>query len=154
MTPLERFESKIHYVPIAGCWLYVDSSASKFGHPHCWDSGIRYSAHRYAYQKYVGPIGGMHVLHRCDTPSCVNPHHLFLGTHDDNMKDKAKKGRASRMPNESHPMHKLTNLEVLAIRRRGDAGGNHRDIAMEFKVSQPCVSMIISRKRRGSLPEE
>lgn len=52
-------------------------------------------AHRRSWEMVNGPIPeGMHCLHRCDTPACVNPAHLFLGTQADNMQDKSRKGRA------------------------------------------------------------
>lgn len=53
-------------------------------------------AHRYSYATFRGPIPeSLCVLHRCDTPACVNPDHLFLGTHADNVSDKEKKGRGT-----------------------------------------------------------
>ena len=50
-------------------------------------------AHRVAYAVWVGPIGDMHVLHKCDNRRCINPDHLWLGTHSDNMQDMWDKGR-------------------------------------------------------------
>lgn len=57
----------------------------------------------------------MQVLHKCDTPACVRPDHLFLGTNDDNMADRQAKGRQSR--GEKHGSAKLTAIQVAAIRQ-------------------------------------
>jgi len=75
-------------------------------------------AHRVAWGIYKGKIPeGMHVLHNCDNPACVNPDHLFLGTHADNMKDKGDKGRAPRFTRTNPPMTKLIPQDCFAIQK-------------------------------------
>ena len=54
-------------------------------------------AHVYSYELHIGPVVDLWVLHRCDFRPCVRPEHLFLGTHQDNMRDMAEKGRAGKL---------------------------------------------------------
>lgn len=91
-------------------------------------------AHRHAWVLAHGPIPeGLFVCHSCDNPPCVNPDHLFLGTHDDNMADMTAKGRAGV---------KLTRADAEAIRSDPRSG---RAVAADFGVSATTVSNI----RRG-----
>lgn len=98
------------------------------------------TTHRAAYILANGPIpDGLHVLHRCDNPSCINPMHLFLGTNDDNNADKVAKGRARGAVGERNPKAKLTRHQVRAIR------ADHRiqsKIAADYGVSQSMISAI------------
>jgi hypothetical protein len=78
------------------CWscTYVTTIG---GYSRLKINGKLESAHRVAYQLWVGKISkDLCICHRCDNPSCINPKHLFLGTHQDNTADKIKKGRQAK----------------------------------------------------------
>ena len=77
----------------SGCWLW-QRALKGCGYGHKWYEGKCQSAHRISWQIHRGPIPEeLFVLHHCDVMHCVNPDHLFLGTHQDNMDDQRKKGR-------------------------------------------------------------
>ena len=81
------------------CWLWTARTLNRSYHKYGrFDkSGPMAYAHRVAWILSSGPIpDGMHVLHKCDVPQCCNPKHLWLGTHDDNMADAARKRRMYR----------------------------------------------------------
>lgn len=82
------------------------------------------------------------VLHTCDNPACCNPAHLFLGSHDDNMKDKARKGRCPGLKGERAPRAKLTNTEADEIRRLLSYGISSGELAHLFGVSKPVIKSI------------
>lgn len=109
-------------------------------------------AHRFAFEiTFGGPIpAGIHICHHCDNPVCCNPNHLFAGTRSDNMQDMIAKGRANRsgfLTGEDHPCHKLTEVEVIEIRRLYAGGGySYRDLTTMFNVSVGTVSNIINFK--------
>lgn len=86
---------KFSYVDDNGCWRWVGYK-SKMGYGYIKYMGKTTTAHRAAYMALVGDFDtSLEVCHACDVPDCVNPNHLFLGTHYENMKDMQKKGRAA-----------------------------------------------------------
>lgn len=135
-------------------WAMLDYSTEH----HLWtggQNGIGYGqwryrgrtivAHRLAWILTHGPIPeGLFVCHRCDTPLCCNPAHLFLGTHDDNMRDKSAKGRQAR--GEQQGLARLTEDNVRAIRDQRASGVARAAIAAQFSISLATVGQIIRRK--------
>lgn len=114
-TALERLLSKVEFEPNTGCWLWT-AFLTQAGYGQIGFNGSVQRAHRVSYELHCGPIpDGLFVCHRCDTPACVNPAHLFLGSPKDNVVDMDAKGRRQGKP----PVDtKLTEDAVRHIRRR------------------------------------
>jgi hypothetical protein len=125
-------------------------------------NGRQTYAHRAAWEAENGPIpSGLHVLHECDVPACINVAHLFLGTPLDNVSDMISKGRADFTTNkprgsahrlygshwssgESNRSAKLTAQAIEKIRRAYAEGGIRQiDLAARFGVKQAQISKIV-----------
>jgi len=135
------------------CWLWTAGQMGSSGYgtfsvrTPTGTKSIR--AHRYSYEMTNGPIPeGMHVLHRCDTPLCVRPEHLFLGTPLDNARDKVAKGRMRRgdFKGEANGHAKLTAEIVRAIRSRPAVRGSQAAMAREYGITPQTVQDIIKRR--------
>jgi hypothetical protein len=171
---LERFWAKV--AKTETCWLWTGvSTPRRYG--LLWQTKQPILVHRFSYELHYGPIpDGLWVLHTCDTPACVRPEHLFLGTNSDNMLDAAAKGRmgAQRDPlgfsqrlqaslrlhpqrrarGERNHTAKLTEAQVREIRHiyahRGvkyvHSGATYAGLARAFGVSPQTVEAIVKRQ--------
>jgi HNH endonuclease len=138
MSMRALIEARSERVPEAGCWIWIGSTVTA-GYGDMKVAGRHVYAHRASYEAFVGPIpDGLHVLHRCDVRSCVNPHHLMLGTNKDNIHDCCRKGRNGR----------LSLDQVAAIRAERAAGCSVAEIANKYGVSQGHVSKLSIGKAR------
>ncbi len=110
-----RFEKFIMPIPECGCWIWMGMSNRQGYGMFTKKSRHNYMAHRISWGIYNGDIpNGLFVLHRCDTPACVNPRHLFLGTLIENRADCVKKGRQCK--GETCARSRLSKEDVIAIR--------------------------------------
>lgn len=140
----ERLWSLVQKTP--ECWLF-DGPLNDAGYGRFRWRGKRWFAHRVAFTSTYGPVtDGVFICHHCDNPRCVRPDHLFAGSHDDNMRDMARKGRHHNCAGERHAMAKLTAEQVSAIRRCYLAGlVTQATLAKEYGVAISTISMIVRR---------
>jgi hypothetical protein len=103
------------------CWPWLGATSKRYGRLVSWDLAAKrqrwHQAHRVAWESHHRARAlDFDVLHTCDNPPCCNPAHLWLGTHADNMADKAAKGRAHRLIGEDNPAATVTWAMVKSIR--------------------------------------
>lgn len=136
------FEKRYTVDKQSGCWLWVGSTVTDgYG---VWNAHGQRTAHRASYVLHKGVIPDeLHVLHRCDQPNCVNPEHLFLGTHQDNMADLRAKGRAYGAKGAANFGAKLNEAQVMAI--MGDPRSCD-EIGSQFGVTGATVDKIRNGK--------
>lgn len=170
-TLKERFAGKYIPEPNSGCWLWTASIGST-GYGQINVSGSPMKAHRAAWLLFRGEVQeGLCVLHRCDNRLCVNPDHLYCGTHKDNSRDLMERGNPycwnlrqhftpsvqaritarlrARIQNMAargvaHHNAKLTIEQVAAIR---DAKGTHAELASQYGVARSTITRIKGGKR-------
>ncbi len=136
-----KFEDSYIPEPNSGCWLWTRAIVRK-GYGTVAGDGKLIHAHRWSWILHKGEIPhGMCVCHRCDTPACVNPDHLFLGTNQDNMDDREKKNRQAK--GVRHGLSKLNPEKVRQIRTLHPAL-NHRELADNFGVSITSIRSIFT----------
>lgn len=141
-TTESRLLSKVEMVPECGCWLWTGYANPRGYGMMSMPQQSPKLAHRVSWTLYRGPVpDGMFVCHKCDTPACVNPDHLFVGSNADNVKDMDGKGRRKNSPKhgESHPMARISNEVALSI---FNDSGKHAEIAARHGVKIGTVDQI------------
>lgn len=136
----DRFWNKVDPTPT--CWLWTRATNIQ-GYGRFWDGEKLVGAHRFSWELHNGSIPvGLFVLHQCDVPSCVNPDHLFLGTHRDNSQDKLNKNREAKGEMNGHAI--LAKEDVLSIRA---SKLSQRTLARRYGVDQSTISLVVNHKR-------
>jgi hypothetical protein len=131
------------------CWIWNSPDPYRGGYGRVWFSGKSESAHRFSWNIHKGEIPkGIEVCHHCDIPSCVNPNHLFLGTHLDNMRDAISKNRIPFLKGELNGCAKLRSKDVLEIRLKYSLGETtYKNLALQFGVDPSMIFLIVKRKK-------
>lgn len=135
------------YVNEFGCFICTSHTRDKDGYPKIQVNKKPYMMSIFIYEQCFGEIPeGYVVRHTCDNPLCINPEHLIIGTNADNVRDKVERGRTVSFPGELNPMAKLTEKQVLEIRKLLKEGWTMTEIAKKFNVSRKAISKIHNRK--------
>jgi hypothetical protein len=156
-----------------GCWLWTKGRDSD-GYGRIQIRGRAQKAHRVMYEMTKGPIpAGLLVLHACDTPACVNPEHLRLGTNQDNIDDRNTRNRQAKgdrngsrlhpearprgermghimrsaaCRGERHPKRRLSAADVLTIRsafQSGSTSSGAHALGRAYGVSENAILDIV-----------
>jgi hypothetical protein len=132
-TVADRFNDKWVPEPFSGCWIWIGAARRGYAamHPNLSAARVSWVIHRGQVPRKL------QILHRCDTPLCVNPDHLFLGTPFDNKRDCLSKGRHSF--GEHRPLAKLTKTDVEKILRCNESS---KQLATRFRVDPSTIHRI------------
>lgn len=137
----DRFWAKVEKVDL-GCWPWK-GAIGYHGYGVIRRHYKLVLAHRVAYELTHGDAGDLDVLHKCDTPLCVNPDHLVKGTHAENMADMAAKGRHKAKTRNLKPS------ERQALYQRYLAGGiTQEQLAAEYGIAKESVNRLVREHRR------
>jgi hypothetical protein len=162
---MDRFERKFNRGEEAECWLWHGAKANKYGYFY-YKGKVRRATH-----VALELLANTHVpegfvaMHTCDTPLCVNPAHLKIGSAKDNMQDcvskrrhgtvthpeSYKNGRPPVGTGELNGQAKLCEHDVREIRRKYAEGIVQVALAKEYNVTQANISLIVTKQKWRNL---
>jgi len=167
--PLDATPSNVNFlakiaanvvVTESGCWEWT-AGKHENGYGIVYRNGDQHRVHRIVYALCVAPVPShLNICHNCpagDNPACCNPNHLFLGTQKENVHDCMYKGRLKgRTPpkGESNPQAKLTEADVIAIRRKAKAGVSQVKLQEEYNLSRASVNRIVNGRAWTHVKDE
>jgi len=136
-----RFWSKVEIKDFFDCWNWTANKTPQGYGRFQLKRKKSVSAHRLAWELTYGKIpNGLHVLHKCNNPSCVNPSHLKLGTNQDNVDDKLRANRQPHICGQNVATSKLTESQVREIFALLAEHRSYKEIAERFSISTHSVS--------------
>lgn len=143
-----KFWIKVEKRGVNECWHWIGCRSAR-GYGRFNRNGRTINAHRVAWEiihRVIIP-SGMEICHSCDNPSCVNPSHLWIGTHKENCDDRDRKGRNKSFQGEAHGRAKLTNGIVLEIRNRYAIEPiGTLALAKQYRLNKKTVQQIVKRQ--------
>ena len=140
----ERFWKNVNVLSQYECWEWAGCKF-KGGYGALGYNKKTEKAHRISYKIHKGDIQeNLVVRHTCDNPSCVNPNHLIVGTHAENMKDRDERNRSHK--GSKHYKAKLNETSVLKIIDLYKNGHTKTELARIFNVTTASIIFIINKK--------
>jgi HNH endonuclease len=155
-----RIKKRLPGEPISEYWQNYYAVNSLTG-CHVWQKALRHGygvltldsvvwqAHRLAFKLHNPNISidGWQINHHCDNRACVNPKHLYIGTHQDNMRDAVERKRFRGIKGSSNFFAKLTEEDIPAIRARLVNGESEASIGRDYGVDHKVIGRIGKRER-------
>lgn len=144
--------------PNSGCWLWLGIQ-NPYGRLKY--RGMNFLAHHMSFMAHFNQriLEAQVICHRCDTPACVNPNHLFIGTQKDNIIDAIKKGRVVVPERTDTPKYSKETKDQMREDFRN--GMRVSDIVRKYKIPRSTVNKIVSKykkpprfKKVDTIPEE
>lgn len=141
---MERFWSKVKKTE--SCWLWTATKNHR-GYGRFQYEGRLWLPHRISWRLHYGDIpNDTCVCHKCDVRLCVNPSHLFLGTHQDNAIDRERKGRGVHLRGEDVFLSKLTDVEIIEIREKYSTGEHSfSSLGRDYNMHYSSIADIVRR---------